>query len=122
METSNVPEIQYTPEQLVEQEALLNRGIERGTQWFEDAKEADSFSAMSRKEQAFSRLLDPMVWLMREALVTFEHKDCEDCRVRRETGGNGLGVAIAEMLLQDDPEPAVFVVDDDLLPGAEEDG
>jgi hypothetical protein len=36
---------------------------------------------------------------MREALVTYEHEDCEDCKVRRETGGNGYGLAVADLLL-----------------------
>ena len=97
----STPEINYTPEQLAEQKELLERGIALGLEWFEEAKDAEAFEGFSRKEKAFSRLLDPMVWLMRDALITFEHEDCEECEVRRRTGGNGLGLAVAEMLLQD---------------------
>lgn len=121
-ETPDVPVIQYTAEELAVQKELLENGIARGMEWFEEAKDGDVFAGMSRKEQAFSRLLDPMVWLMREALVTFEHDDCEECKVRRETGGNGLGLAIAEMLLQDDSADVVDLVEEDSMPGAEEDG
>ena len=119
MESTEAPTIQYTAEQLEEQKALLERGIALGMEWFDEAKDGPTFERFSRKEQAFSRLLDPMVWVMRESLVTFEHDDCEECKVRRETGGNGLGLAIAEMLLQDDTTSAVDV---DVIPGVEEDG
>ena len=98
-DVSDVPVVIYTQEQLDEQEALLNAGIELGMKWFEEAKDFDAYSAMTQKEQRFSRLLDPLVWSMREALITYEHKDCEDCKIRRETGGNGYALAVAEMLL-----------------------
>lgn len=98
-----VVEINYTAEQLAEQKDLLERAIARGMEWFGEGQDADAFAGMSRKEQAYTRHLDPLIWLMREALVTYDHEDCEDCRVRRETTtGNGLALAIAEMMLQDD--------------------
>ena len=92
-------ENRLTPEQLAEQEETLRAGIERGMEWFEEAKDADFYAGLTVKEKAFSRLLDPLVWSMREALVTFEHEDCEECKNRRETGGNSYGVVVAEMLL-----------------------
>lgn len=92
-------ENRLTPEQLAEQEQTLRDGIERGMEWFEEAKDAEAYEAMSVKEKAFSRLLDPLVWSMREALITFEHEDCDECKNRRETGGNSYGVVVAEMLL-----------------------
>ena len=96
---SETPVILLTPEQLAEQEATLRAGIERGMEWFEEAKDADFYAGLTEKEKAFSRLLDPLVWSMREALVTFEHEDCEECKNRREAGGNAYGVVVAEMLL-----------------------
>ena len=88
-----------TAEQLAYQEQSLKDGIELGVKWFAEAQDAEAYALMSEKEQTFSRLLDPLVWVMREALLTFEHEDCEDCRVRRESDGNSLGVSVAEMLL-----------------------
>lgn len=92
-------ENRLTPEQLAEQEETLRAGIERGMEWFEEAKDADFYAGLTVKEKAFSRLLDPLVWSMREALVTFEHEDCDECKNRRETGGNSYGLVVAEMLL-----------------------
>lgn len=101
---TEAPSVNYTDEQLAEQKELLEKGIALGIQWFEDGRDGETFAGFSRKEQAFTRLLDPMLWLMREALVTFQHEDCEECEVRRRTGGNGLSLAIAEMMLQDGAE------------------
>lgn len=93
------PTVIYTQEQLDAQEQMLKDAIELGMQWFEEAKDFEAYSAMTAKEQRFSRLLDPLIWSMREALITYEHDDCEECKMRRETGGNGYGLAVAEMLL-----------------------
>lgn len=88
-----------SPEQVAEHEQLLRDGIARGMEWFEFAQVEENYLAMTEKEQVFSRLLDPMVWSMREALITYEHEDCDECKKRRETGGNSYALVIAEMLL-----------------------
>lgn len=97
--SSEAYEVLFTEEQIAEQAELLRSAIELGMQWFEEAKDAEAFEAMTLKEQRFSQLLDPLIWSMREALITYEHEDCEDCKMRRETGGNGYGLAVADMLL-----------------------
>lgn len=89
----------YTPEQVAEHEQTIRDGIDRGVEWFEFAQVEENYLAMSEKEQVFSRLLDPLIWSMREALITYEHEDCDDCKKRRETGGNSYGLVVAEMLL-----------------------
>lgn len=96
--TSPTPE-PLTAEVLAEQEQTLRDGIERGVEWFEFAQVEENYFAMSEKEQTFSRLLDPLIWSMREALITYEHEDCDDCKTRREANGNQYGVAVAMMLL-----------------------
>lgn len=96
---SDSPAVLFTPEQLAEQEQTLRDGIALGVEWFEFAQVEINYLNMTEKEQTFSRLLDPLVWSMREALVTFEHEDCAECKVRRETGGNSYGLAVAELLL-----------------------
>lgn len=98
-EEATVPVVIFTEEQIAEQRKLLETAIDYGVQWFEYAQDGANYALMSEKEQALSRLLDPLIWSMREALVTYEHEDCEDCKVRRETGGNGYGLAVADLLL-----------------------
>lgn len=88
-----------TPEQVAEHEQLLRDGIDRGMEWFEFGQDEESYKSMTEKEKTFTRLLDPMVWSMREALITYEHEDCDECKKRRETGGNSYALVIAEMLL-----------------------
>lgn len=95
----SAPEILFTEEQIAEHAQMLRTAIDLGLEWFEEAKDAEAFEAMTLKEQRFSQLLDPLIWSMREALITYEHEDCEECKVRRETGGNGYGLAVADMLL-----------------------
>lgn len=88
-----------TEEALKMQEDSLNEGIARALEWFEFGQDEEQYKSMTEKEQTFTRLIDPMIWIMREALITFEHQDCDDCKKRRETGGNSLAVAISEMIL-----------------------
>lgn len=94
-----VQAIQLSPEQVEADRAVLEEAIAVGMEQFEFGKDEESFLGMTEKEQTYTRLLDPMIWIMREALITYEHEDCEECKVRRETGGNGLAVAIGAMLL-----------------------
>lgn len=93
------PAIQLTQEQVDAHAELLREGIARGVEWFEFGLDEEQYNSMTEKEQTFTRLLDPMIWLMRESLISYDHDDCDECKVRRESGGNGLSVAIAEMLL-----------------------
>lgn len=90
-----------TEEQITAQKETLEEGIAKGIEWFEFGQNEEQYNGMTEKEQTFTRLLDPMVWLMRESLITYEERaeGCEDCKVRVESGGNGLAIAIAEMLL-----------------------
>lgn len=87
------------PEQVEANHKILEEAIEYAVQQFVFGQDEENFVGMSEKEQAYTRLLDPMVWIMREALITYEHEDCEDCRERRETDANNLGIAIAQMIL-----------------------
>ena len=96
---TEAPGISYSAEELAAQAEMLRSGIARGLEWFEFGQDAESYEGMTEKEQTFTRLLDPLVWIMRESLLSYEHEDCDDCRVRRENGGNGLALAIADMLL-----------------------
>lgn len=92
-------ENRLTPEQVAEHEQLLRDGIARGVEWFEFGQDEEQYNGMTEKEQTFTRLLDPMIWSLREALITYEHDDCDECKNRRETGGNSYALVIAEMLL-----------------------
>lgn len=98
-ETPVQEQVMLTEEALKLQEESLNAGIARGVEWFEFGQDEESYKGMTEKEQIFTRLLDPMIWVMREALITYEHQDCEDCKTRRESNGNSLAVAISEMIL-----------------------
>jgi hypothetical protein len=98
-ETPVQEQILLTEEALKMQEDSLKEGIERALEWFEFGQDEESYKGMTEKEQTFTRLLDPMIWIMRESLITYEHEDCEDCKVRRESNGNSLAVAISEMIL-----------------------
>ena len=101
VETVEVAPISFTEEQIADQKATLEEGIAKGIEWFEFGQVEEQYNGMSEKEQTFTRLIDPMVWLMREALITYQEREegCEECKVRVESGGNGLAVAIAEMML-----------------------
>ena len=92
-------ENRLTPEQVAANEQSLRDGIARGIEWFEFGQDEEQYKGMTEKEQTFTRLLDPMIWSMREALITYEHDDCDECRNRRETGGNAYALVIADMLL-----------------------
>lgn len=97
-----IPELPpLTEEEVVMQKELLEKGIELAMEWFEYGQDAEAFEAMSEKEQALTRLLDPMVWLMREALISYTERadGCEECTVRVNERQNGLQLAIADMLL-----------------------
>lgn len=95
--TFEVPRL--TPEQVEANHKALEDAIEVAIQQFTFGQDEENFKGMTEKEQVYTRLLDPLVWIMREALITYEHEDCDDCRERRETDANNLGVAIAEMIL-----------------------
>lgn len=90
--------VRLTPEQVLDNQTALEDAIELAIQQFVQGQDQDVFDAMSEKEKAYTRLLDPLVWVMREFLETYMH-DCADCIERRETDGNNLGVAIAEIIL-----------------------
>lgn len=95
--TVEVPRL--SPEQVEANHKALEDAIEVAIQQFAYGQDEEAFNGMTEKEQVYTRLLDPLVWIMREALITYEHEDCEDCKLRRETDANNLGVAIAEMIL-----------------------
>lgn len=100
-----IPELPpLTEEDITAQKELLERGIERGMEWFEFGQDAESFESMTVKEKSLTRLLDPMVWMMREALISYQERSegCEECTKRVEERGNGIQLAIAELLLADD--------------------
>jgi len=100
VETEEAVEVvRLTEEQIASNKAALEDAIEVAIQQFTFGKDEDNFNGMTEKEQTYTRLLDPLVWIMREALITYEHEDCDECRERRETDANNLGVAIAEMIL-----------------------
>lgn len=102
VESVEAPELPpLTEEEITAQKELLERAISLGMEWFEDGKEEADFLAMTDKEQSFTRLLDPIVWMMREALISYEEREggCEECTVRIEERGNGIQLAMAEMLL-----------------------
>lgn len=101
-ETPGQPELPpLTEEEITAQAELLEAGIARGMEWFEEGKEEADFLAMTEKEQAFTRLLDPMVWIMRESLISYKERSegCEECTARVERRENGLALAVAEMLV-----------------------
>ena len=103
-ETPVQPELPpLTEEQIAEQKALLERGIARGMEWFEFGQDEEQYNSLTEKEQSFTRLLDPMVWMMREALISYQERaeGCEECTKRVEERGNGIQLAIAELLLGD---------------------
>ena len=101
---AEVPELPpLTEEQITAQKELLERGIARGMEWFEFGQDEEQYNSLTSKEQAFTRLLDPMVWMMREALISYQERaeGCEECTLRVEERGNGIQLAIAELLLGD---------------------
>lgn len=90
-----------TAEQIAEREALLRAGIAQAVEWFEAAQslEAEELEALGAEQLAYRKLLDPVIWLMREALVSYEHLDCEECTLRRsDAGSNSLALALAGMV------------------------
>jgi hypothetical protein len=99
--SNSVPSEPVSAEEQVLQAELLRSGIERGVSYVEAASVEGAFAEMSSTEQVFIQLLDPLIWLMRESLISYEHADCEDCAARVNSGGNGLALAIAGMLLGD---------------------
>lgn len=86
-----------TDEEIEEQHQLLTKGISVAEAWFEEALTPGVFETMTDKEKKFSRVLDPLLWIMREAALSYEH-DCEDCRIRIQSRQNGLPLALADML------------------------
>lgn len=94
----NVEVPRLTPEQVLNNQTALEDAIELAIQQFVKGQDPEVLAAMSDKEKAYTQLLDPLVWVMREFLETYMH-DCADCIERRETDGNNLGVAIAEIIL-----------------------
>lgn len=101
---AEIPELPpLTEEQITAQKELLERGIARGMEWFEFGQDEEQYNSMTEKEQSFTRLLDPMVWMMREALISYQERTdgCEECTLRVEERGNGIQLAIAELLLGD---------------------
>lgn len=92
-------EVLLTQDVIDMQHEILTRGIARGVELFEFGLDDEQFASMTEKEQVFTRLLDPLLWVMRESIISYEHGDCEDCKNRRERDGNSLGVAIAAMLI-----------------------
>ena len=93
-----------TEEEIAFQKEMLERGIEKSIEWFTYGQEAENFEAMSRKEKAFTRLLDPMVWLMKDGLIAYVEREdgCEECTMRINERQLGLPLALAEMVLQDE--------------------
>lgn len=91
--------IRLSPEQIDANRQALEDAIEVAVQQFIFGKDEENFNGMTEKEQVYTRLLDPLVWIMRESLITYEHEDCDECKERRETDANNLGIAIAEMIL-----------------------
>ena len=101
---AEIPELPpLAEEQITAQKELLERGIARGMEWFEFGQDEAAYNSMTEKEQSFTRLLDPMVWMMREALISYQERTegCEECTLRVEERGNGIQLAIAELLLGD---------------------
>lgn len=101
---AEIPELPpLTEEQITAQKELLERGIARGMEWFEFGQDEEQYNSLTEKEQSFTRLLDPMVWMMREALISYQERaeGCEECTLRVEERGNGIQLAIAELLLGD---------------------
>ena len=93
--------VKLTEEQIAAQKAVLEEAIALGVEMFEFGQDEESYKGMTEKEQTFTRLLDPMIWIMREALISYEEREggCEECTVRVESGNNGLAVATAELML-----------------------
>jgi hypothetical protein len=93
--------VKLTEEQIAAQKAALEEAIALGVEMFEFGQDEESYKGMTEKEQTFTRLLDPMIWIMREALISYEEREggCEECTVRVESGNNGLAVATAELML-----------------------
>lgn len=94
-ETSELPPL--TPEEIEEQHQLLKSGISTAEKWFEEALTPGAFETYSTKEKKFSRVLDPILWLMREAAISYEH-ECDACSDRIQARQNGLALALADML------------------------
>lgn len=91
--------VRLTPEQVANNKAALEDAVEIAIQQFIHAQDEEVFAGLSDMEKAYIKLLDPLVWIMREALPSYEHEDCDACRDRRETDANNLSVSIAEMIL-----------------------
>lgn len=86
-----------TAEEVEEQHQLLLAGITVAEDWFKEALTPGAFEGYSDKEKKFSRVLDPILWLMREAALSYEH-ECDDCSARIQARQNGLALTLADML------------------------
>lgn len=86
-----------TPEEVEKQHQLLLSGIAVAEEWFNEALSPGNFESYSDKEKKLSRVLDPILWLMREAALSYEH-ECEDCSARIQARQNGLALTLADML------------------------
>ena len=91
--------VRLTPEQVDANHKALEDAIELAIQQYSQAQDEEVFAGMSSVEQSYIKLLDPLVWIMRESLQTYEHLDCEECIERRETDANNLAVDVAEKIL-----------------------
>lgn len=91
--------VRLTPEQVADNEAAIEDAIELAIQQFSRAQDEEVFAAMSDVEKSYIKLLDPLVWILRESLQTYKHEDCDECRERRETDANNLAVDVAEKIL-----------------------
>ena len=98
-EQEQIEIVRLTPEQVADNKAALEDAIEVAIQQFAQAQDAEFFEGLTPMEKSYIKLLDPLVWIMRESLQTYEHEDCDDCRERRETDANNLAIDVAEKIL-----------------------
>lgn len=87
--------------EIAKQKKLLEDAIELASGWFETDGSAEVFDTLEGKARTLALLLDPLIWTMREALITYEEREtgCEECTARIDRWGNNFALTIAVRFL-----------------------
>ena len=95
----SVPSSTPSEEELLWQAETLRKAIELSVGWVEEANSDGALAEMPPREQILMKLQAPLMWVLQEALISYDHENCDDCKLRRESNGNNLALAIAVTVL-----------------------
>lgn len=89
--------------EVAKQKKLLEDAIERAGEWFDGYNSAEVFETLEGPEKTLALLLDPLIWVMRDALVSYEEREqgCEDCTRKIDMWANNFALTIAVRILSE---------------------